>query len=151
METQGTMYAVPIYRVTLVREGVVTIREAISNSSLAEGLCRPLLAGTDREQFLVVMLDGKNKPIGINVVSVGTLTASLIHPREVFKPAILSSAAAVIFVHNHPSGDAEPSFEDRAVTKRLCEGGTLLGIKVLDHVILGEEGRRYSFADHGEL
>ena len=76
--------------------------------------------------------------LGFNVVSVGSLTAALVHPREVFKPVILANAAAVILLHNHPSGSAEPSAEDRALTERLEHAGELLGIRVLDHIILGD-------------
>jgi DNA repair protein RadC len=80
------------------------------------------------------------------VVAIGSLTAALVHAREVFKPAVLANAAAVILAHNHPSGDPEPSREDRELTERLVKAGRLLGITVLDHVIVGEE-RFYSFAD----
>src|SRR5262245_13149224 len=76
-------------------------------------------APLDREQFIVVPLDGKNQVLGFNVVTTGSLTATLVHPREVFKPAILGNAAAIILVHHHPSGDPEPSDEDRAITNRL--------------------------------
>ena len=100
----------------------------------------------DREQFVAVLLDGKNQVIGFNVVSVGSLTATVVHPREVFKPAILSSAAALILVHNHPSGDPEPSAEDRAITERLRHAGDLIGIKILDHVVIGD-GTFRSFAE----
>ena len=103
---------------------------------------------SDREAFLVVLLDAKNKLLGFHVVSVGSLTSSLIHPREVFKIAILSNAAAVILVHNHPSGDPQPSAEELSITTRLCQTGEVIGIKVLDHVIMGE-GRYVSFVDDG--
>ena len=94
------------------------------------------------------MLDRKNKMIGVNTVSVGSLTASVVHPREVFKPAILGNAAAVICGHKHPSGDPQPSQEDRALTTRLVDAGKLLGIQVLDHVIVGDGTAGYfSFAD----
>ncbi len=83
-------------------------------------------------------------------MSVGSLDSAVVHPREVFKPAILSNAAALIFGHNHPSGDPAPSSEDRAMTARLVECGKLLGIQVLDHIIVGD-GRHYSFADDGAL
>lgn len=92
----------------------------------------------DRERFSVVLLDGKNRVLGIHIVSVGSLTAALVHPREVFKAAILANAASVILVHNHPSGDPEPSAEDRALTARLRQAGELLGITVLDHVVIGD-------------
>jgi DNA repair protein RadC len=108
-------------------------------------------APLDREQFVVVLLDGKNnvlthRVLGFNVVSTGTLTAALVHPREVFVAAILQNAAAIVLLHNHPSGDPEPSAEDRAITERLKQAGELLGIKILDHVIIGDGGFR-SFAD----
>jgi DNA repair protein RadC len=102
----------------------------------------------DREHFLVCGLDAKHRVIGINVVSVGTLTLSIVHPREVFKPLIVMNAAAWLCSHNHPSGDPAPSQEDRLLTTRLREVGELLGITLLDHVILGE-ARHYSFADDG--
>jgi len=94
-------------------------------------------------------LDGKNQVLGFNVVSIGSLTAALVHAREVFKPAILGNAAAIILVHNHPSGDPEPSAEDQALTARLKQAGELLGIRVLDHVVIGDDGRHVSMAETG--
>lgn len=102
----------------------------------------------DREEFIAVILDGRNQIVGFNVISVGTLTSALVHPREVFKAAILGSAAALILVHNHPSGDPDPSAEDRALTTRLAQAGELLGIRVLDHVVIGD-GRFRSFSEEG--
>lgn len=104
----------------------------------------------DREEFLVVPLDGKNRSLGFHVVSVGTLTASLVHPREVFKIVLLTNAAAIILVHNHPSGDPTPSPEDVAITQRLKDAGEILGIRILDHVVIGD-GRCVSFADENLL
>lgn len=101
-----------------------------------------------KEIFIVLLLDGKNRRIKDITVSQGSLTASLVHPREVFNPVVRESAASIILVHNHPSGDPEPSTEDREITARLKEVGDLLGIKVLDHVIIGS-GRYMSFADQG--
>ncbi len=97
-----------------------------------------------------MMLDRKNRLIGINTVSIGNLTASIVHPREAFKPAILANAAAVVLGHNHPSGDPQPSREFRTLTKRLVDAGKLLGIEVLDHVMLGDD-TYFSFADEGIL
>jgi len=91
-----------------------------------------------KEYFLTLHLDGKNRIICIEEVSVGSLNQSIVHPREVFKTALLSSAAAIILIHNHPSGDPQPSREDREITRRLKEAGELLGIRVLDHMIIGE-------------
>jgi DNA repair protein RadC len=111
---------------------------------------KPLLAGKKREQFQVLLLDRKNRVMRHVMISQGSLTASVVHPREVFNPAIRDSAAAVICVHNHPSGDPQPSQEDRALTARLAEAGRLLGIQVLDHVIVGGDAYM-SFADEGLL
>ncbi|MCC6348390.1 MAG: DNA repair protein RadC [Candidatus Eisenbacteria bacterium] len=93
-----------------------------------------------REHFLVVLLNARHEVDAVETVSIGSLNASIVHPREVFKPAILASAASVVLVHNHPSGDPEPSEEDLAITKRLVEVGELLGIGVLDHVIVASRG-----------
>ena len=95
-----------------------------------------------------MLLDVKNRVIREETVSVGSLTASLVHPRDTFKTAVRESAAAVIFVHNHPSGDARPSQEDMLLTKRLVQAGDLLGIRVLDHVIVGDRDH-FSFRDNG--
>src|SRR4029434_9928578 len=106
--------------------------------------------GVNREHFVILLLDQKNQVIGLNTVSIGSLTASVVHPREVFKPAILSNASSILLCHNHPSGDPLPSQEDRALTVRLFQAGKLLGIDVLDHIIVGE-GKYFSFADEGLL
>jgi DNA repair protein RadC len=142
-------YAVPRFRVRLVRENrAVPPSSPLTTSTTAAAIFRPLFAGLDREQFLVCGLDAKHGIIGVNVVSVGSLTLSIVHPREVFKPLILMNAAAWIGVHNHPSGDVVPSQEDRVLTSRLRQGADLLGIILLDHLILTDE-RCYSFADQG--
>ena len=101
--------------------------------------CYPKLNGADKEHFMILHLDTRNKIIKDEIISVGTLNSSIIHPREVFKSAIKESANAIILVHNHPSGDADPSKEDEEITKRLFDAGELLNIKVLDHVIIGNE------------
>jgi DNA repair protein RadC len=96
------------------------------------------LKGKKREHFLTLLLDTRNRLIRVATVSMGSLDSSIVHPREVFKEAISASAASVIFVHNHPSGDAEPSEDDIELTRRLVEAGRVLGIVVLDHVIVGD-------------
>ena len=93
-----------------------------------------------KECFFTLLLDSKNRAIREERISEGTLTSSLVHPREAFAPAVRDSAASLILVHNHPSGDPTPSREDEEITRRLVEGGTLLGIGVLDHIIIGQEG-----------
>ena len=122
----------------------------IRDSTRAATMLRPLFHGLDREQFLVACLDAKHAIIGVNVVSIGSLTLSIVHPREVFKPAILLNSAAIICAHNHPSGDPAPSSEDIVLTARLRQAGDLIGITILDHLILGDE-RTFSFADQGWL
>jgi DNA repair protein RadC len=113
-------------------------RPVISSPEDVDGLLRGRIAHLDRENFVVVLLNTKNEVLGFPTVSVGTLSASLVHPREVFKPAIRASAAGVILAHNHPSGRVGPSREDREVTRRLMEASGIIGIEVLDHVILGD-------------
>ncbi len=142
-------YRVPRYRITLVCEETGT-RSAmpIQTSTVAAALLRPCFEGLDREQFLVCGLDAKHHLIGVNIVSIGSLTLALVHPREVFKPLILMNAAACLCAHNHPSSDPTPSQEDRVLTQRLRQGADLLGITLLDHLILGED-RHFSFADQG--
>jgi DNA repair protein RadC len=103
-----------------------------------------------RELFYVVLLNNKNKKIRDVKISEGSLTASLVHPREVYNPVIRESAAAVIFVHNHPSGDPAPSPEDIEITRRLKEVGDVMGVRVLDHVVVGKD-RYFSFSDKGML
>jgi DNA repair protein RadC len=110
----------------------------------------PLVRDLRHEIFKVVLLDAKHVIIRDATVSEGSLTVSIVHPREVFNLAVRESAAAVIFVHNHPSGDPSPSEEDRVLTARLVAAGELLGIQVLDHLITGD-GRYTSFADQGWL
>jgi len=147
--TRGKEYALPRYRVTLVRDNRAAPPSLpLTTSVVAADILRPLFAGLDREQFLVCGLDAKHGIIGVNLVSIGSLTLAIIHAREVFKPLILMNAAAWIGVHNHPSGDPTPSQEDRVLTSRLRQGAELLGITLLDHLILTEE-RCYSFADQG--
>ncbi|NVN89182.1 MAG: DNA repair protein RadC [Desulfuromonadales bacterium] len=101
-----------------------------------------------KEYFLVLLLDGKNRIIRRVQVSEGSLNQSIVHPREVFSPAVKESAAAMILVHNHPTGDPAPSQEDIAITRRLKEAGEIMGIRVLDHIIIGD-GEYLSFVERG--
>ena len=106
------------------------------------------LAEMPVESFLVVHLDSKNRMVGMTTTSIGSMTSSLVHPRDVFRPAIANMTAGLIFIHNHPSGDPAPSDEDLQITKRLFEVGKVVGIRCLDHIIIGS-GRYFSFADQG--
>lgn len=103
----------------------------------------------DRENFYILHLNAKNIILGKELISVGSLTNSIIHPREVFKGAILNNSASIICVHNHPSGDPTPSGEDIQITRRLQKSGELLGIKILDHIIIGRDNY-YSFEHSGK-
>ena len=107
----------------------------------------PRLRYAAKEQFVVILLNYKNKVIGTEVVSEGSLSSSIVHPREVYAPAILHHAAAIMVAHNHPSGDPKPSIEDEEVTRQLLRSGKVLGIPMIDHVIIGD-GNYYSFLEN---
>jgi DNA repair protein RadC len=109
---------------------------------------RERMGSLKKEEFYVLLLDAKNRKIKDVRISEGSLTASLVHPREVFNPVIRESAAAVILIHNHPSGDPTPSQEDLHITKRLRDIGEVMGVRVLDHLIIGK-GKYISFVDDG--
>ena len=110
----------------------------------------PRLRYAAKEQFVVILLNNKNKVIGTEVVSEGSLSSSIVHPREVYAPAILHHAAAIMVAHNHPSGDPKPSTEDTEVTRVLARSGKVLGIPMIDHVIIGD-GNYYSFLENEAL
>ena len=145
-------------RLMMVREAAidwVTVKQIACSTDVVE-LVEDEIRDRDREVFVVVGLDGKNRPVFVEETSIGSMTAALVHPREVFKATLVDrmitrNCIGVIVCHNHPSGDPTPSREDLDLTRRLSEVGTLCGIKLLDHVILGMRGRDYSFADHGVL
>jgi DNA repair protein RadC len=135
----GTVYVAKITLIA-VRESTGTEKTSINSPGDVAGLplVKEELVNCDREKFIALHLNTKNAVISYEVVSIGTLSSSLVHPRELFKGVILSNSAAVILAHNHPSGVAEPSADDIALTRRLVKAGALLGIDVLDHVIVGE-------------
>jgi DNA repair protein RadC len=143
---------IPVYHIELVRERTSQIepRPAIHNSEDVVAILQDELLKADREKLVCVMLNAKNVVIGMDIVSVGTLTSSLASGREIFKSAILLNAAAIILSHNHPSGDATPSREDIHMTERISKAGEILGIKLLDHIIIAEQGN-FSFSNAGRL
>ena len=122
----------------------------ISSPKDAYEMIKEQLEGLDREQFIIACLNTKNEPTNITVVSVGSLNKAIVHPREVFKTAILSNAASIMAFHNHPSGETTPSQQDIQLTSRLYEAGELLGIKLLDHLIIGD-GTFTSLKEKGYL
>ena len=138
-------------RIALVRETPARLLPAtyIRGPDDIARLAREL-TDTDREHFAVILLNTKNRVLGVNIVSIGTLDAALVSPRELFKPVLLASASKVICCHNHPSDDPAPSDEDIQVTQRLKQAGEILGIPVLDHVILGSDSH-FSMLEHGLL
>lgn len=140
---------ISIVSIKMVRESSVLydIRKISSPNDVVE-LGKRFLKEEDREKLIVCCLDTKNQPTAINVVSVGSLNSSIVHPREVFKSAILSNSASIILFHNHPSGDVKPSNEDKLITERIKESGEILGIKLLDHIIIGNNSYK-SFKEEG--
>jgi len=137
-------------RVMMVREGRRRKPVIVNCPSDVMRVLGAEVRRLDREHFWRIDLDAKNEVLDYEVVSMGTLTASLVHPREVFKGAILSNASGIIVSHNHPSGDPKPSQDDKQTTRRLAEAGKLLGIPLLDHVVLAEH-RFFSFRERGLL
>jgi len=136
-----------IVRLEMVKEKSVEYGDSqISQPEDVAKIGFKLLNKADREMFLVICLNVKNQINSVQVASMGTLGSTIIHPREIFKVAIMSNAASVALIHNHPSGNTEPSRDDINITQRLIEAGELLGIRVLDHVIVADD-RFYSFSE----
>ena len=129
-------------RVCLVRENASDEIIKINNESDAYELVKDELVNSDREMLLSIMLTVKNDLIGVETVSIGSVTASTTTPRDIFKSAILANAVAIIICHNHPTGELVPSDADIKITKQLVDAGELLGIKVLDHLIVSNQGYR---------
>lgn len=124
-------------------------RPVVSSAADVVDLCWPKMRGSDREHFWALALSTRNHLIRIIEVSVGSLNASIVHPRELFKAAVAVSAASVVVVHNHPSGDPTPSGADIQLTRRLVKAGDVLGIELLDHVVIGDDGEHASLRDLG--
>lgn len=125
-------------------------RQVVTTAQEGAELLMPPLRFANTEHFLVVLLDTRSKVISIQEISQGSVNASLVHPREVFAPAVLYHATAILVGHNHPSGEVIPSREDKNVTKELVQAGKVMGIPLLDHIIIGD-GIYYSFKEHGDL
>ena len=137
---QDSYECAPQVRLVEVHKVPSVVRDAplVSNSANAAEAAKLLIGGKDREHFLVQHLDGRHRMVSYELASIGTLTSSLVHPREIFKGALLANAAAILCVHNHPSGNLEPSAEDREVFSRIKSSGELLGIPLLAFLIVSE-------------
>jgi DNA repair protein RadC len=138
------------YRVCLIRDKEIAFSGKPISTAAAELILNTIRAmgQSDRENFVIIMLTAKNQIAGTNIVSQGTVTQASLSMREVFKPAIIANATAVVLGHNHPSGDCDPSPEDISFTRSLKKVGKLLNIIVFDHVIVNDLGGYYSFADN---
>ena len=141
------------------RVGIVSLKLVKENSVLYETrtirspydaykLIKNFLIDSDREKFVVACLDTKNQPVNISVVSIGSVNSAIVHPREVFKVAMLSNASKIICFHNHPSGNLKYSKEDENITNRLKECGEILGIELVDHIIVGYNDKYFSFKEN---
>lgn len=152
LEFPGLYDQIPVYHIELVCDRQVKFenRRCIHNSDDVVALLRDELLRSDREKLLSILLNTKNAVIGIDVVSIGSLSTSIAHPREILKSAVLASASSIILAHCHPSGDPAPSREDREMTERMSKACEILGIKLLDHIIIAEYGN-YSFRNSGSL
>lgn len=137
---------VPLVRMMMVREkNIPYMAESVSTPEKAAELARKILAGADREYCLVLSMDNQQKPLAMEIISIGTVDMAPVNPREVFKHAILANASNIIIIHNHTSGECTPSVPDVELTERLIEAGKILGIPVADHIIVGD--RYFSFAE----
>jgi DNA repair protein RadC len=137
---------------TVARENEPATREKLDSPELAAALARRVIPDDGREHFFTFLLDTQNRLTGVHHVSTGSLSASIVHPREVLGPAIREGASALILVHNHPSGDPTPSKEDLHLTRQLTEGARLLGLRIHDHLIVGNgSGQWVSLAQRGAL
>ena len=133
---------IDIVSTKMVKEySILYATRKIESPEDAADLMKDFLEDLDREQVMLLCLNTKGEPTHISTISTGSLNTSIVHPREVFKTALLANANNIMIFHNHPSGDPTPSNEDLAITKRLKEAGDLMGIELLDHIIIGEQGR----------
>lgn len=144
-------YRLTKYRVALVRDSA-EMKDGARRISTASDIVSAAsdMAQLDREQLRCYFLDARHNLIGWEIISIGTVTASLAHPREIMKGAILSNSSGFVLVHYHPSGDSSPPDEDNRLTKRIAEAGRIMGIELLDHIIVAE-GESYSYKTAGAL
>lgn len=139
VKESGKLYELDTKTVRSPRDGADIIKTVLNTDELPN------------EHFIMLSLSSKNEVIGFHTIFVGTLNASIVHPREIFQQALLNNAASIIVAHNHPSGDPTPSQEDISITRRLVEAGKILGIELLDHLILGHGDKFVSLKEKGYL
>ncbi|KMY55631.1 DNA repair protein RadC [Bacillus sp. FJAT-27231] len=153
---RGSENKIPAKRVNIVslkmvrEKSFLYAERAVRSPEDGYRLFKQFLGELDREYFVVMCLDTKNQPTAINICHIGSLNASIVHPREVMKAAILSNAASILLCHNHPSGQSDESREDVEVTKRLVEAGKVIGIDVIDHLVIGD-GEFVSLKEKGYI
>ncbi|HBF8686550.1 DNA repair protein RadC [Clostridioides difficile] len=152
MENKIQAKRVNVVSLKVVKESSVLYEtRKISNPYDAYILVKNFLIDSDREKFVVACLDTKNQPVSIEVVSVGTVNSAIVHPREVFKTAVLTNASKIICFHNHPSGTVTISKEDESITERLIKSGEILGIELVDHIIVGDNDKYFSFKENNKI
>ena len=148
------MTRINVYSLRLVKESSVAynLEKPIVNPATAAEIVNRVfdMENQPNEVFAILCLNTKKKIAGAHIISQGSLSSAIVHPREVFKAAILNNAASIVLAHNHPSGDPEPSREDIETTHRLVNAGNILGINVLDHIIVGD-GKYISLREHGMM
>lgn len=142
---------IPQYRVKLVREKTVRYRSPVSQAFDAAKILHAMLDDSDREKVCVIYLNGRNEPIGCEVVGIGGLSSCGVQPRDILRGAILAASAGFIMGHNHPSGDPKPSDDDIALTHCVRAAAEVVGVPLLDHVIVSPNGRHCSFLERGLL
>lgn len=151
MEKECNVY-IPLVKLRVVKERDLPYGKlCVYNSEQVVKLANQIVKGADREYVMVISCDSQNMPVAIEVISIGTLTEAKVAGREVYKHAVTNSAASIIFVHNHPSGNPAPSKTDYLMTKKLQMAAELLDIQFLDHIIIGEEGLYYSMKENGDI
>ncbi len=142
---------VDIVQIKMVKESsILYATRRIQSAIEAAELVRDFIGDLDREAMVVIALNAKYEPNYLNTISIGSLTSSIVHPREVFKAAILGNAHSILLAHNHPSGNTEPSQEDISITRRLKKASEVLGIPITDHLIISDKDH-YSFRENGYL
>ena len=150
-DTASSGQYLSIVRTQFLREGSIQYAESFSDAKGAAKVAGKLLEHADREMFLVLSLDARNRALALEVAAIGTIDRCIVGVAEIFRHALLSCAVSIICFHNHPSGKCYASQSDQKVTERIEQAGELLGIPVLDHIILGASGSYYSMAEQGQI